>query len=332
MASLGDSWGYGQPAAPDPLGYTEPLPLVERFYPLGFPLELATNSSHIVESARESWGEFKPAFDVTPMEFRIVARGDEAEPPRSSPEGPMFRAQGHLLTVVLGPDNFGVVDMDRGFSFACLAPAVAQNHLFTSFHFLDPMAYMCLSQRYLTPVHAACVARNGDGILLVGEPGAGKSCLAWACGQAGFTFIADDAAWLVRESAEPAVIGRHQRMRFKPGSLDFIPELARLPRVETVIGKYSFEIRTADVPGLASASRCRASKIVFLERQETGAAELLPVSPEETRRRIALARPVLEHHVWNEQQASLEPLIARGAWLLRYSGLAEAVDQLLKLS
>ncbi|MBI3696003.1 MAG: aldolase, partial [Acidobacteria bacterium] len=261
---------------PDPLGYREALLFEQRFFPLGFPLVLRTNSKEVVDAARESWGEFEAAFEIPAIELRVVVRGDEAEATRALPEGPVFRAQGNLLALVLGTDNFAVCDLERGFGFAMLSPGVARNGLFASFHFLDAMAYLCLCHRYLAPIHGACVARDGKGILLVGGPGAGKSSLAWACARAGLTFVSDDATWLLRR--EPVLLGRAQRMRFRPEALTLLPDLAAAPRIETVIGKHSFEIRTADVPNLATAARCRPGKVVFLNRQASGPAECRPIS------------------------------------------------------
>lgn len=322
------------PAAPDlwdPLGHAQPLPLVERFSPLGFPLVLRTNSSHVLDAAGLGWGEFAETFQTAPIELRVVVNEQEAQPPPATAEGPVFRSQGHLLALVLGTENFAVCDLDRCFGFACLTPAVAQDPLFTSFYFLDGMAYPCLSQRYLTPIHAACVARNGGGILLVGRSGAGKSSLAWACARAGLTYVADDATWLLRNGSEPVLIGKPQRMRFRPEIFELLPELARAPRIETVIGKRSFEIRTADVPGLTTANRCRPWKIVFLDRRREGPAEMSRVEPEQARRRLEQARNLCEPRVWKEQEASVEQLLGVGSLVLRYSSLPAAVEQILKL-
>ena len=322
---------YLTPPAPDPLRLTEPLPLSGRFYPLGFPLELRSNSEDVLHSACESWGEFAAAFDAPPIDLRILVGDEEGAQGSTSPGEPVFRARAHLLTVVLDAENFAMVDLERCFAFACLNPSVARNHPFTAFYFLDPMAYTCLSQQYLTPIHAACVARNGKGLLLLGGPGSGKSSLAFACALAGLTFIADDATWVVRRAAEPTLIGKHQRMRFKADAPDLIPELARLPRISTVIAKHSFEIRTAEVPGLATANHCHPWKSIFLERQESGPAELAPLSAEETRTRLTRSRTMTESPVWEEQEASLEPVARAGGLVLRYSSLPAAVEQILKI-
>jgi hypothetical protein len=252
-------------------------------------------------------------------------------PPRAGQE-PVFRAQGHVFTLVLDAHNSAACDLDRCFGFGTFTPAVAANHLFLSFYFLDPLAYVCLSQRYLTPIHAACVARSGRGILLVAGPRSGKSSLAWACARAGLAYVSDDATWLVRDGPEPLLLGKPQRFRFRPDARELIPELAQLPAIETVIGKHSFEIRTAEVAGLSTAAQCRAGKIVFLDRQEQGPAEVSAVEPAEAQRRLALARTLVEPRVWAEQEASVEKLLDCGAVKLRYSRLADAVQQILKLA
>ena len=47
--------------------------------------------------------------------------------------------------------------------------------------------------------HASCVAWNGRGVLIMGEPGAGKSGLALRLIDRGFMLVADDYALLTRE-------------------------------------------------------------------------------------------------------------------------------------
>lgn len=315
----------------DPLGYGEPLPLTGRYYPAGFPLLLRTNSDDILAGAQHDWGEFCPLFETPPLDLRVVVQGEAGELPRRAAEGPSCRAQGHLLTFVVGADNFAVCDLERSFCFACLTPAVARDHLYTSFHFLDAMAYNCLAHRYVTPIHAACVASQGRGILLAGESGAGKSSLAWACARAGLTFVADDSVWLVRHGDVPSLIGKPQRMRFRPETVEILPELKGVPWLETVIGKRSFEIRTAEVPGLETAPRCRPWKLVLLARRPNGPAELVRVPAEEARQRLVRGLPLWEPGVWAEQQASIERLGDCEAFELRYSNLAGAVDQIRTL-
>ncbi len=53
------------------------------------------------------------------------------------------------------------------------------------YNFLEKVVYLLLGSSVVTDLHAACISRNGGGILLFGNSGAGKSTLAYACARAG---------------------------------------------------------------------------------------------------------------------------------------------------
>ena len=318
-ANPGEMW--------DPLGLYRPLPLEQRLFPLGFPLDLYTNSKEVVAAAQDLWGEYRPAFETEPMQLRVQVR--EGTPP--SPFGtPAFHSQGHLFTTILDAHNLVIWDLDRGFGFARLTPEVARDHLYAGYFFLEP-ALTCVGQRFATPIHAACVARDGRGILLTGPSGMGKSSLAWALCRAGLTFVSDDASWLRRDSSAPVIFGKPHRLRFRPEALDLFPEIATLPRLETIKGPRSFEVRTADIPGLTTAPCCRPGRLLFLARQAQGEAALEPLSAAETMRRLSLTRNSYEPRVWREQEASLRKLADCPGHVLRYSRLEDAVRLIVNL-
>ena len=80
--------------------------------------------------------------------------------------------------------------------------------------FLNPPRFAFLLLRHTTAIHAACVEHEGGGILLCGDSGAGKSSLSYACARAGWTYITDDASFLVNNRHDRLVVGQLQ-----PGSL-----------------------------------------------------------------------------------------------------------------
>ena len=53
-------------------------------------------------------------------------------------------------------------------------------------------------------IHGSCVSRDGDGILLIGPPGAGKSDLLLRLLARGFELVADDRVDVVEGIARPA--------------------------------------------------------------------------------------------------------------------------------
>src|ERR1700730_8080356 len=85
------------------------------YYPLGFPLEVQTNSRQVIDAATESWGLFSQSFDVAPMRLALgVKKAITAEP---LPAKSTIVAREHLLAIIGNSDNFLMCDFDKAFSF-----------------------------------------------------------------------------------------------------------------------------------------------------------------------------------------------------------------------
>src|ERR1700688_3463259 len=88
---------------PDPVLWAFELPLRARFYPFGFPLDLATNSTHVIEAAAEGWGKFVQQFDAPPVRVQLaVAAGTNTQLPPQA----VVRSREHLMFFVADPENF----------------------------------------------------------------------------------------------------------------------------------------------------------------------------------------------------------------------------------
>src|SRR5579863_1446522 len=143
---------------PDPLGYDLPLPLRARYYPMGFPLDLATNSEDIIEAAAWLWERFPSSGDSSQLPaatMRILVEDHDAGAPLTAS---IPRGLNHLVSMVHGPDNFAVCDLAGSFTFACLTRDVARNASYVRYHFLEPAGCMMIDARYLSPLHASCTA------------------------------------------------------------------------------------------------------------------------------------------------------------------------------
>src|SRR5665213_2624050 len=82
-------------------------------------------------------------------------------------------------------------------------------------NFLEQMVYLLLGSSVVTDLHAACISKDGKGVLLCGDSGAGKSTLSYACARAGWTYTSDDTSYLINDLDLPTVIGHSHRMRFQ---------------------------------------------------------------------------------------------------------------------
>jgi len=303
-----------------------PLPHRAEFYLLGFPVQITTNSPAVLDAAAESWGGWTRAFDRPPLEIRVIVHLDGPVPDHE----PIYRAQRNLFTITADAANFGICDLEAGYCFSCVTPAVASDPYFRH-NLLDTMAYFTLDYRYITILHAGCVALNGRGVLLFGDAGAGKSCMAYACVKRGWALLSDDFAALLRDPRSNTVIGRPQRMRFRPAAFELFPELKDYTSSLTPFGKHMFDLRTGTIPNVQTASCCRGEKIVFLERRDSGAAELLAKDPGEALAFLEWDRPRWDSPVSDEHRENLQAMLARGVHTLQYSDFDSAITILESL-
>jgi hypothetical protein len=234
-----------------------------RYHPMGQPVDLTTNSVWITTAASRLWRKYPKLSSEKPVQLQIhVAESDALFEP--IPAMPCHFE--HLMAIVQGPENFAIADMAAGRGVICVTRDVARNGPAFIYHFLEPITYVLLGSRHLTILHAASVALAGKAALLCGPSGAGKTCLAYACAKRGWQFVSGDATHLVRDAAEPAVIGRPFSIRFRDSAKSIFPELRRHHSMLRPNGKRDLELSTTELC-LETAVQSKLAMAVLLNRQ-----------------------------------------------------------------
>ena len=308
----------------DPLCYSVNLPLETILYPLGFRLQLSTNSPEIIQAAEEQWSDFPSLFHDRLIEIRVAVSDDEQAPCST---GLIWRAQRHLLALEADRHNFAVCDVEKGFAFCWLVPATARNHDFFRSHILNSLINVILWHSHLARVHAACLARSGRGVLLCGSSGSGKTCLAFACARRGWTFITDEISSILRTSAERVVLGNPRYLHFRDTAAAILPELAGRLAEQNSVGKFSIEVRSAELQ-FATAFQAPIAAVVFLDRRPAHPARLVPVSAADALRGLESDLPLFPQPQYDAHRAALRHLVQDGAFELRYHDLNQGVSLL----
>jgi hypothetical protein len=305
------------------------LPFQQLFFPHGFPVLVKSNDSTVIKAAEVSWSGFRRRFEVPPLEVRFVI--SESTSSRRPPV-PVFRAQSNLMTMVADARNFACCDLAAGFGFACLTKAAAAHKNYLRYYFLDAMVYTLLDTRHLVAIHAACIGMNGHGVLLVGDSGAGKSSLSYACTRRGWTYISDDSVSLVLHEAGRSVLGNPQTIRFRPSAWSLFPELKG--RKELRNNKPTIEIGTELLLHIQTAFECTVDYIVFLNRQEndTERVHLGLISREEALRRLSGSRFPEELSIQTDRSAAIQRLLDAQMYQLTYRQFAPAIDLLEQMA
>ena len=277
----------------DPLQADTPLPLESEFFPMGYPVHIATNSAHLLVAARRIWSPYPRLSDHSPLRIRVVVTPASSTSP---PPAPVYRGREHLITAVASADTFAAADLRSGFAFATATRAWRADEL--TYHLLEPLAYSLIGAKHVTFAHASCVSLNGRTVVLCGDSGAGKTCLAFACARNGWTFLTGDAVAIVRGRDDYRVIGRPYEIRFRQSARALFPELQELTASVRPNGKNDIEAAPQDL-GIAWTLEGTASHIVFLDRFASS------------------TRASIEPYSRNEAQAHLEQSIRFGDEIIR---------------
>lgn len=300
------------------------LPLRGIFYPLGYAVEIVTNEPAVLEAARESFGHAH--FSRTSAKLEVFIGVSEGDGSMCPPE-PTRRQYNHLYSLVADADNQALLDLKTCIGFAWVKKAAVENRLYFRYNFLEKAVYLLLGSSVVTDLHAACVSRNGKGILLCGDSGAGKSTLSYACARAGWTYTSDDTSYLINNSSIPRVIGHSHRMRFRPTVKALFPELKNHELTPRLEGKPSLEIPTSELAGLITASEARVHSIVYLNRCLSEMCRLISLpegtATQRTRKELYSAGEIRAKH-----EKILEVLSGVPTYDLQYCDLDQAIGQL----
>jgi len=313
----------------DPLLYNTPLPFQAEYFPMGHPIEIATNSDEVLSVAAGMWSSFPRLSGKPAVRLNIVVAPGELQ--RRPP--PTLRGQGHLFSIVADNENYATADLKTGFASAWISSDVAADSGYLRYHFLEPLAYVLIASRFFTFVHASCIALEGSAVVLCGDSGSGKTCLAFECARKGWTFLSGDAVALLhsRDRDDHHVVGRPFEIRFRHTARRFFPELEAYPSIVRQNGKSDIEIDPQDL-NVTCALQGTASHFVFLDRSEQSiSSSIQPMTRAEARRKLEREICFGDESIRDEQRRTLERFLSLPALRLRYSelGSAESVLRLL---
>lgn len=253
------------------------------------------------------------------------------------PPAPRIHFTPDRISAVVDEANFVLIEPERRRAQI----AVSEDMLRHAYHLryeLIEFAVFILATRGLglVPLHAACVGRNGVGLLLLGDSGAGKSTLALHCLLHGLELLAEDAVFV--RSPGLLAMGIPNYLHLRADALDGLDDratrqwVARAPVIRRRSGVEKFEVDLRTARGNAPGSPLQLVGTVFVSARAARphAALLAPMRRHVFRERLTAGQPNASRQPgWERFRRSL---LAAGAHRLcrgRHPG--ESVDALRRL-
>lgn len=295
------------------------LPFHSEAHVAGARCRVATNSRNVA-LAIEMWRRCDGALPAGDFSMQVVVHQSKGEV-RGDPH---FRGLGHLVLASFGEANVFVFDLARRNVIATVSEEVAGDQLFWD-RLILPIAMGVLGAAVgVVPVHCACLAVGGAGLLIAGGSGAGKSTLSVALARSGFTFLSDDWTYLSQSRGQLSAHGMSVPAKLLPDCERFFPFLARYAIRPALNGELAYELPPHEVGSRVELS-CEPRWFFFLERAKTE-CRIDPVSPGEALQYVARSVERLPPELADMAQrrsAIMARIASLSSWKLTYGGPPE---------
>ncbi len=236
-----------------------------------------------------------------------------------------FRGLHHVVIASFGHDNTFLFDLLRRHIAAKVSQNTARDPDFWS-HMLLPIAVGVLGPTVgVVPVHCACLALYGKGLLVAGESGAGKSTLSAALVEAGFEYVSDDWTYLTRSGDGLSGHGMGARIKLLPDAVSFFPSLETHPLTISMNGELAYEVEAKALGGKILRS-CTPTQCIFLERASGSLPMFMPMDADRASNRFQSAverLPSQLDHIARGRAETLRRITQLPCWTFRHDNVPQ---------
>lgn len=154
----------------------------------------------------------------------------------------------------------------------------------------------------VVPVHAACLAKGSEGVLLAGRSGVGKSTLTVKLAQHGYSLLADDWTYLADTGNNFGAWSVPVPVKLLPDAIDYFSELESYSCGQSLNGEIAYEVSPQTCFKLSRESSCDIRHIILLERRKEAGVSIVRITADEA----------IDH-----LQSEIEPLVGPVSWAHR---------------
>jgi hypothetical protein len=277
---------------------------------------------------------FQPACDEHSLaDLTIRFYVDPRLPNRPLWPRPHFRALDHLYYASYGPGDSLLVDQLDRRVIGSFTGATARDLAYWKRVILPVLAGIASASVGVTPLHCACLVKNGRGLLLSGESGAGKSTLALSLALNGFSFLSDDCTYLSRSASELRCWGLPTPVKLLPDAVRYFPRLLGFDPGVSLNGELSFEVDPTETFGVSRSLSCVPRWLVFLQRRAGTGANFERINASEAAVRLTADLELLPACLARQREyelGSIDALSRQKAWIFRHDLSPSAAAKVLE--
>ncbi len=309
--------------------------LCEHYTAAGTVFSLSTNCDKLLAAARGSFLPAEAAAGASDFSLRFwVDETDAARPPWPKPH---LRGLGHLVFVGLDAKSSMLVDLRNRRLIGRFSPGMAGDGRYWNTIIFPMLISILAGSLGIVELHASCVAREQDGLVLMGPSRSGKSTLALALMEASFRLLSDDRTFCSLKHCSLTqdrvlAYGLPRPLKLRREAAVWFDELRDREPTDMQNGETVFYCEPGRHFRKNGLAACEPKAIVFLERQESLGFHLAPMRAREIKSRIELDLLAEDPAAVEKQEKTLDSLLALPCWRLRYGGRPQAIAEQLAAS
>ena len=302
-------------------------PLCELYDAAGAVCSFSTNCAPLLEAARES---FLPVeAPAVPVDFSVrfwVDHTNLAPPPWPKP---YVRGLNHLVFAGFDSGSSMLADLRTLRVIGRFSAGVANDRAYWKTVVFPVLLTITGASVGIVELHGSCVARQQNGLLLVGPGRSGKSTLALALAQAGFGFLSDDRTFCSCRNGKLSAWGLATPLKLRSDARKYFRELQGERAMDLPNGEKGFRLEPEFGLGLERVRHCEPRLLVFLERSEGPRFCLTHMSPQEAAARLEEEMMAELPDAAAVQREVIGKLAELPCCLLQYGGRPQDVAQQL---
>jgi hypothetical protein len=307
---------------------------------LGGFFRFESGSSDLVDLVEAAYGDLQPQTLPTAgaefgIELQLSPRRAKCYP--KYPPTPRIQATADGVSAVIDSSNYVTIEPARRRA-RVVASEDMLGHAYHLRYELIEFAVFVLATRGigLAPLHAACVGRDGRGLLLLGDSGSGKSTLALHCLLGGLDLLAEDAVFVCTSGLLATGVPNYLHLR--ADALDYVDDAAtrrwisQAPVIRRRSGVEKFEVDLRTGNARTAGRPLQVVGTVFISSRSAASRDALlaPLRRHEFRAALTAGQPNASRQPgWRRCRRLL--LDEGGYRLLRGRHPRESVDALRRM-
>jgi hypothetical protein len=277
---------YGRMAEPDllsdPFGERRRLLVGKPMALLGARVRFESNDRRLLALADAAFAGLPPHRLPAAPDLRIVLRLTPRPRARARLEPPPFAmlSGAGLLAGAPNESSFVALAPASGSGLVVVSEPMLRFPYHTRYELIEFAVYTLAARTQgLAPLHAACVGRDGRGVLLMGASGSGKSTVALHCLLRGLDFLSEDAVFV--QPSSMLATGAANFLHVRSDTLRWLgrtraaASIRRSPVIRRRSGVRKFEVDLRRGGYKLARGPLKLGSIVFLSARSAGGGSLL---------------------------------------------------------